>query len=66
LDLLSAAYVSDLAAPIEAGRPHLWVHGHVHQSFDYLVGATRVICNPHGYGKENLRFDPALAVEIAS
>lgn len=65
-DLLTAAYVSDLTAVIAAGRPALWVHGHVHESFDYRVGATRVICNPHGYGTENGRFDPALVVEVGS
>lgn len=65
-DLLTAAYVSDLTAVIAAGRPALWVHGHVHESFDYRVGATRVICNPHGYGTENPHFDPALVVEIGS
>ena len=64
-DLLSAAFVSDLTALIEAGRPDLWVHGHVHTSFDYRVGATRVFCNPNGYGTtENGAFDPALVVEI--
>jgi Icc-related predicted phosphoesterase len=65
-DLLTAAYVSDCTEVIEAGCPTLWVHGHVHESFDYRVGATRVICNPHGYGTENARFDPALVVEIPS
>jgi Icc-related predicted phosphoesterase len=65
-DLLSAAYVSDLTALIEAGQPNLWVHGHVHESFDYRVGVTRVICNPHGYGNENKNFDPGLVVEIGS
>lgn len=63
-DLLTATYVSDLTAVIEAGRPDLWVHGHVHESFDYQVGATRVLCNPHGYGNENSQFNPALLVEI--
>ncbi len=64
-DLLSAAYVSDLTALIEAGQPDLWVHGHVHQSFDYRIGTTRVVCNPNGYGTtENGAFDPALVVEI--
>ncbi len=63
-DLLSAAFVSDLTAVIDAGGPALWVHGHVHTSFDYLVGATRIICNPHGYGHENPAFDPALVVEV--
>jgi Icc-related predicted phosphoesterase len=66
LDLLSAAYVSDLAAPIGASRPHLWVHGHVHENFDYLVGATRIVCNPHGYGVENPKFDPSFVLEIGS
>jgi Icc-related predicted phosphoesterase len=63
-DLLSAAYVSDLSEVIEAGKPHLWVHGHVHSSFDYYVGETRIVCNPHGYGLENPDFDPALVVEV--
>ena len=64
-DLLSAAFVSDLTAVIEAGQPQLWVHGHVHDAFDYQVGATRVLCNPNGYGNENAAFDPALVVEVA-
>ncbi len=63
-ELLSAAYVSDLSDVIEAGKPDLWVHGHVHSSFDYYVGATRIVCNPHGYGVENPDFDPALVVEV--
>ena len=67
-DLLSAAYVSDLTTVIEAGQPNLWVHGHVHESFDYRVGATRVVCNPHGYGAgiENPKFDPGLVLEVGS
>lgn len=65
-DLLSAAFVSDLTAAIEAGRPDLWVHGHVHSSFDYRVGGTRVVCNPHGYGGENPAFDAGLVVEVGS
>ena len=63
-DLLSAAFVSDLIAVIEAGQPELWIHGHVHDSFDYRIGNTRVLCNPHGYGNENPAFDPALILEV--
>ena len=63
-DLLSAAFVSDLTATMEAGRPSLWLHGHVHTSFDYHVGETRVLCNPHGYGNENPDFDPNLVVGV--
>jgi Icc-related predicted phosphoesterase len=65
-ELLNAAYASDLTAVIDAGRPALWVHGHVHHSFDYCVGTTRVVCNPNGYGTENNNFDPALVVEVGS
>lgn len=30
----------------------LLVHGHVHTPFDYMIGDTRVICNPLGYPDE--------------
>lgn len=26
-----------------------WIHGHTHESFDYMLGDTRIICNPRGY-----------------
>jgi hypothetical protein len=32
--------------------PRLWVHGHTHESFDYMIGSTRVICHPRGYPNE--------------
>lgn len=27
----------------------LWTHGHTHDPFDYVIGETRVVCNPRGY-----------------
>lgn len=64
-DLLTAAYVSDLSDIIEAGRPDLWVHGHMHTSSDYQVGRTRILANPRGYGLENHHgFQPDLVVEV--
>jgi len=27
----------------------LWTHGHMHDPFDYMIGTTRVVCNPRGY-----------------
>jgi Icc-related predicted phosphoesterase len=65
-DLLTAAFVSDLSALIMEFQPDLWVHGHVHSSFDYAVGRTLVLCNPHGYWDENPSFNPALVVEVGS
>lgn len=62
-DGLTPCFVSDLSDVIEARRPALWIHGHTHDSFDYRVGDTRVVCNPKGYGPmrpgrrlENLEF----------
>ncbi|TPL02545.1 phosphatase [Mesorhizobium sp. B2-4-14] len=63
-DLLNAAFASDLSEVIEDGRPALWVHGHTHDSCDYQVGSTRIVCNPRGYDDENITFDPALVVRV--
>lgn len=30
----------------------LWIHGHVHDAFNYELGGTRVVCNPYGYPNE--------------
>ena len=65
---LNACFVSDLEASILRWQPQLWLHGHVHDSFDYVLGRTRVIANPRGYapgGKvENAQFDPSLVIEV--
>jgi Icc-related predicted phosphoesterase len=61
--LLNYAFFSDVLETFDK-PPKLWIHGHVHDCFDYTVGETRVICNPHGYPGENAAFDPALIVEI--
>lgn len=63
-DLLTPSFVSDLSSEIERWQPDLWVHGHVHDSFDYRVGRTRVLCNPRGCGDENRDFNPGLVVEV--
>ena len=61
---LSPAFASDLTNLIMEGRPELWVHGHMHNSSDYVVGETRVLCNPKGYHAENGTFQPGLVIEI--
>lgn len=67
---------SDLSACFASNLDHLfgeqvdlWIHGHTHDSIDYTVNGTRVICNPRGYqrygtGPENFDFNPVLVVEI--
>ena len=63
-DVTNGAFVSDLSDVIERRQPDLWVHGHVHQPFDYLVGKTRVVCNPRGYAIENEAFEFGKVIEI--
>lgn len=65
---LNAAFASDVERLMGAGRVALWVHGHMHDSFDYLVRGTRVVCNPRGYVgvDENPAFDPRLVVEVGA
>lgn len=65
-DPLTPAFVSDLSALIEWHQPDLWIHGHTHASFDYVVPGTktRVVCNPLGYGDENPAFDISMVVEV--
>ncbi len=65
--LLSACFASNLDHML--GRSALWVHGHTHDSFDYVAEGTRVVCNPRGYTRpgrppENPDFNPGLVVEI--
>lgn len=43
----------------------LWIHGHTHDCFDYMITPqTRVVCNPRGYPNEYNGFDPLKVVEI--
>ena len=42
-------FVTDVHSLIEERKPALWFHGHTHDSCDYTIGPTRIICNPMGY-----------------
>jgi predicted phosphodiesterase len=35
----------------------LWTHGHTHEDFDYMIGSTRIVCNPRGYINYESRAD---------
>ncbi|MCC6609165.1 MAG: metallophosphoesterase [Burkholderiales bacterium] len=73
----NGSFVSNLEPLM--GRTALWIHGHTHNSFDYRVNGTRVVCNSRGYvltkprtgapepdviKAENPEFDPALTLEL--
>lgn len=62
--LLNACFVSDAERLIDATRARLWIHGHTHDSFDYLLNGTRVVCNPRGYAKEGISENPLFDVNF--
>jgi predicted phosphodiesterase len=67
--LMNGGYHSDLSEFImDHPQVRLWTHGHTHNPFDYVIGNTRVVCNPRGYENdgysENSGWDPEKVVEV--
>jgi predicted phosphodiesterase len=63
-DRLNPAFASDLTRLV--GSPvTLWIHGHTHESFDYVLNGVRIVCNPRGYlpMEPNAAFEPKFVVE---
>jgi Icc-related predicted phosphoesterase len=67
--LMNGAYHSDLSEFIlDHPQIKLWTHGHTHHPFDYVIGETRVVCNPRGYEgdgySEDTGWNPEIVIEI--
>lgn len=68
--LMNGAYHSDLSQiMLDNTNIKLWTHGHTHHPFDYVIGETRVVCNPRGYQQsygwsEDTGWDPMKVVEV--
>lgn len=66
--LINTCFVSNNEHLMGAERVALWIHGHTHDSYDYTVNGTRVVCNPRGYAKdgvnENPCFDAGLTITV--
>lgn len=67
--IMNGCYHSSLEEFI-MDRPQikLWTHGHTHHPFDYMVGETRVVCNPRGYENdgysEETGWNPNIIIEV--
>lgn len=63
---INASFASDLGDIIRAHDIDIWIHGHTHWTFDYVVDSTRIVCNPYGYypSSEIRDFDPNFLVDI--
>ena len=67
--LMNGGYSSDMSQFIlDHPQIKLWTHGHTHHPFDYMIGETRIVCNPRGYESEGYSeqsgWDPTFHVEI--
>ncbi len=65
--IMNGGYSSDLDEFImDHPEIKLWTHGHTHHVFDYMIGETRVVCNPRGYHGHEARADEfeLLTVEV--
>ena len=76
-DPLTGAFVTDLPDLLEQAQ--VWIHGHHHDSSDYVERGCRVVCNPSGYPLglnsirhaeemhfENTQFDDQLIIDLPS
>ena len=56
--VMNGGYSSDLDDfIIDHPQIKLWTHGHTHEDFDYMIGSTRIVCNPRGYIRYEDRAD---------
>jgi hypothetical protein len=56
--VMNGAYSTSLDNYILDRRQiRLWTHGHTHEDFDYMIGTTRIVCNPRGYDGYEARAD---------
>jgi Icc-related predicted phosphoesterase len=56
--LMNGGYSSSLDEfIIDHPQIKLWTHGHTHEDFDYMIGSTRIVCNPRGYINHEGRAD---------
>ncbi len=46
---VNACFSSNLEHLMRDHDIELWIHGHTHHAFDYVLHGTRVVCNPYGY-----------------
>jgi hypothetical protein len=68
--LMNGGFYSELSEFIlDHPQIKLWIHGHTHTAFDYMIGDDcRVICNPRGYKSamydEYTGWNPLLTINI--
>jgi predicted phosphodiesterase len=62
----NGGFASNFDELISKSKAKFWIHGHTHDSCNYMVGDTNVICNPRGYYPDqlNAKYNDTLIYEV--
>jgi predicted phosphodiesterase len=65
-DPVNMFFLCNMEKLIQKRKPKLWVHGHTHDSFNYMLEKTHIVCNPLGYlGRQvNAEFIPNMMIDL--
>ncbi len=64
LSLLNSYFINDKENLVRELSPKLWISGHTHVAYDYMVGSCRCVANPCGYPGERNQFESAKIIEV--
>ncbi|MCY4127799.1 MAG: metallophosphoesterase [Gammaproteobacteria bacterium] len=62
--LLNSYFINDKEDLVRELSPEVWISGHTHVPYDYMIGDCRCVANPCGYPGESDRFESAKIVEV--
>ena len=66
-ELLNDYFANDLGSMIAEMQNTTWLFGHTHDAMDFMLGTTRLVCNPHGYYNamnDGVGFEPFKTIEV--
>jgi Icc-related predicted phosphoesterase len=65
-DPVNMFFLCDMEGFIKERKPKLWIHGHTHDSFNYMLESTHMVCNPLGYvgHQVNPEFIPNMMIDL--
>ena len=66
-NLLNDYFANDLGSMIAEMQNTTWLFGHTHDAMDFMLGTTRLVCNPHGYYNamnDGVGFEPFKTIEV--
>ncbi len=63
-NLLNKYFANSMDAWISGLSNTTWMFGHTHEAMDFMLGDTRMVCNPQGYPHEYNKFNYNKVVEV--